>query len=85
MSVTTTWRFKRITWTGVRAGRCSVCNKRTRRQRTFEQTESPFNVHRDGPKEGQRKSALEIQDAVKALAQDWESKYVLICTKCEAL
>lgn len=82
MQVTTTYRFQRIAWTGVRRGKCTLCGKYRKRQRTFEQTASPFNKHKSGPKQGQVRTAIEIQDEVRAQAKGWEQE-PHVCATCE--
>lgn len=45
---TTTYRFERVPLTVHKSVNCTVCGKKVRRQRTFEQTRNPFNKNEDG-------------------------------------
>lgn len=83
MQVTTTYRYDTIKWAGIRLAKCSVCGKRKRRQKTFSQTASPFNKHKDGPRQGQVKTPLEIQNEVRAAAHAWEEE-PHVCAQCDA-
>ena len=54
-----------------RTGRCPVCGKTVRRQRTFQQTINPFNRNPDGTV----KTYDEVLAAAHAQADKWEPDY----------
>lgn len=71
--------FTKITWTGVRQGKCSGCQKYTRRQKQFMQTLNPFNKD---PETGRPKTVRQIQTELRLQAREWGADPVF-CTSCE--
>jgi hypothetical protein len=64
--VVTTYDPVRVT--AAKTVECSVCGKKLRRQRTFQQTISPFNKNPDGT----QKTSREVYLSVCAVAEDWK-------------
>lgn len=60
--------YERIKRTAVRKLVCARCGKRFRRQRTFENTISPFNKNPDGTVRTRR----EVEQNVASLAREWQ-------------
>ncbi len=75
---TTHTRFREYKRHGTKAGKCLVCGRTTRRQRTFRMTESPYNKNPDGTVRSPHEIARALDDQVRA----WKAVRV-ICTDCE--
>lgn len=65
-----TYRFERVPLTATKSVRCTVCGKKIRRQRTFEQTINPFNKTADG----QVKTYKHIYPELEAKATAWKAE-----------
>jgi hypothetical protein len=65
MRVVTT--YDRLTWKSAKTGNCPVCGKRMRRQKTFSQTQNPFNKNPDGTV----KTRQEIYRSLGAEVKAW--------------
>ncbi|MFZ3592250.1 hypothetical protein [Streptomyces sp. BH104] len=65
-----TYRFQKITHQVTKSVPCTVCGKKTRRQRTFMQTLNPFNKNT----EGQVKTLPEIMRELVAQATRWQAE-----------
>lgn len=70
--------YDQIKAKGQRSGVCTVCGKSGKRQRTFSQTNSPFNRHPDGT----QRTDDEIYKDVREQARAW-SKEPFVHPKCE--
>ncbi|MGW6946124.1 hypothetical protein ACWGHD_04275 [Streptomyces xanthophaeus] len=77
MTSYTTTRFERVPLTATKSVPCEVCGRKLRRQRTFEQTISPFNKTADG----EVKSYRHIYPELEAEAAAWKAEPE-IHTKC---
>jgi hypothetical protein len=64
----TTIRFDEVSRTGVKAVPCESCGKKLRRQTTFTNTISPFNVNADG----RPRTRSEIWDHLGEMVADWK-------------
>lgn len=69
-------QFKAV---GVRFGLCPVCQRKGRRQKTFTETNSPFNRNEDGTVKTDR----EIYQSVRATAKAWEDEKEFVHPRCE--
>lgn len=65
-----TYRFERVPWTAKKSVPCTVCGKKIRRQRTFEQTLNPFNKTTDG----RVKTIKDIYPELRAKADAWRNE-----------
>lgn len=65
-----TYRFERVPWTAKESVPCTVCGKKVRRQRTFEQTLNPFNKTADG----RVKTIKDIYPELRAKADAWKNE-----------
>jgi hypothetical protein len=75
---TYTERYEAVTFPAAKNLRCpGECGKKVRRQKTFQQTISPFNRNA----EGQVKTRPEIFAELRAQAEEWQQKPEL-CTPC---
>lgn len=72
-------RFEKVTWPGLRTGKCKGCGKSTRRERQFSQTVNPFNKN---PETGRPKTFRMIEKEVREAARAWSAQPP-VCTKCE--
>ncbi|MGQ4513624.1 hypothetical protein [Streptomyces sp. DW26H14] len=64
------YRFERVPLTAVKSAPCTVCGKKVRRQRTFEQTLNPFNKNADGTV----KTYADIYRELDADADAWKAE-----------
>lgn len=64
----TTARFEEVRRTGAKTAPCESCGKKLRRQTTFTNTISPFNVNADGIP----RTCDEIWDHLGEMIADWE-------------
>ncbi|MFE3657219.1 hypothetical protein [Streptomyces sp. NPDC059165] len=74
-----TYRFQPVPWTAKKSVPCTVCGKKVRRQRTFEQTLNPFNKTADG----RVKTIKDIYPELQAKAAAWQAEPETH-PKCEA-
>ncbi|WP_032914762.1 hypothetical protein [Streptomyces sp. NRRL B-11253] len=65
-----THRFERIPLTAKKSVPCTGCGKKIRRQRTFEQTLTPFNKNADGA----IKDYAVIYRELEAMAAKWQAE-----------
>ncbi|WP_030292290.1 hypothetical protein [Streptomyces katrae] len=77
MSPYRTTRFERVPLTATKTVPCEICGKKIRRQRTFEQTISPFNK----TTAGEVKSYQDIYPELEAKAEAWKTEPE-VHTKC---
>lgn len=74
------WRtvhFPEIKWQAVKNLPCPDCGKKVRRQKTFTQTQSPFNKNA----QGQPATGQEITAKLRKQAEEWQAKPAR-CTPC---
>jgi hypothetical protein len=62
--------FEELSALAMRKGKCTVCGKSGRRQRTFTMTVNPWNKNPDGTV----RTWLEVHEAVAAQARAWEAE-----------
>jgi hypothetical protein len=67
---TITTRFERVPLTVKKSVPCTVCGKKVRRQRTFEQTRNPWNRNAAG----QPKSYADIYRELDAKGAAWKAE-----------
>jgi hypothetical protein len=75
-----TWetvRFEPVTWTFIKNVPCASCGKKIRRQKTLEQTLSPYNRHLGLPKTRER-----IIEELKEEGAAWEMEQET-CRRCQ--
>lgn len=77
-----TERFEPVKLTATKNLPCPGCGKKLRRQRTFEQTISPFNSNLT-PDMTRDEAVTAIRGALNAKAAQWKTEPVL-CTPCKS-
>lgn len=76
-----TYRYMPYTHQAKKTVECHECGKRMTRQRTFEETQNPFNVSKET---GLVKTVPEIYASLKAKAAIWQEDVEgELCAKCE--
>ena len=73
----TTYHYERFSHTVKRRVPCLICGRKVSRQRTFSQTDSPFNKNADGT----RKTIPEIRQSLYAEGHAWDP--IATCAHCE--
>lgn len=71
-----TERYEPITLTGYKSIKCRICGKRLKRQRTFQQTLSPFNKN----EKGETKTVAEIYKELQEKIDEWKGKDIACST-----
>jgi hypothetical protein len=67
---TVRYTFEQVRHTAIAKWRCSICNKRGRKQRTFDATINPWNVNEDGT----QRTRSEIQNVLRAKGEAWRTE-----------
>jgi hypothetical protein len=72
--------FEEVSYTAIKNLPCPVCGKRVRRQRTFTNTISPFNLNENGVPRGY----AEVFEQVVEKGRLWAALDPVTHPKCEA-